>query len=52
MAAAMTFYSTAILLRNSMLQILHLWHRDFLMRFSKKILRANGGVDLFTKHKL
>jgi len=45
MAAAMTFFSTAILPGKSILQILHLWQRDFHMRFGRKNFRANGGFD-------
>jgi len=45
MAGTMVSCSTAILAAKSILQILHLWHRDFHKRFCRKILRANRGFD-------
>jgi len=45
MVDTMTSCSTAILAAKSILQILHLWHRDFHMCFCRKILRVNGGFD-------
>jgi len=52
MAAAMTFCSTATLPGKSILQILHLWHRDFHMRLRRKILRANGGLSQSRRQEL
>ena len=45
MAGMMTSCSTAILASKSILQILHLWQRDFHIRFCRKILRANECFD-------
>jgi len=43
MAATMTTCSTALLAEKSILQVLHLKHKDLHKRFRKKVLRANGG---------
>jgi len=45
MAGTMISCSTAILAAKSRLQILHLRHQKFHMRFCRKMLRANGGFD-------
>jgi len=50
MAATMTSRSAAVLAAKSILQILHLYHRDFHKLFCQKVLRANGGFD--PKYKL